>query len=136
MFGPTLPSQKEIKMTQPAPKIGSVIWTDLTVADAPRLAQFYQAVVGWEAKPLEHEGGDYNMNVPGTQTPAAGVCHARGSNKALPPQWLIYVRVKDVAASVAACEKLGGKVVCPVAGTGYVIQDPAGAVMAILPAAE
>ena len=31
---------------------GQVRWIDLTVQDAPRLREFYQAVVGWTATPV------------------------------------------------------------------------------------
>jgi predicted enzyme related to lactoylglutathione lyase len=109
-----------------------VFWADLTVKDAGGVAEFYEAVLGWKKEGLEAEGGDFNMSV-GDKT-VAGICHARGANAALPAQWLMYVRVKNVQASVDACQRLGGKVICPVAQTGYVLQDPAGAVIAILPA--
>ena len=121
-------------MADPKANIGKVVWTDLTVEDAPRLAEFYHAVTGWDACPQEEEGGDFNMNLPGTAATAAGICHARGANASLPPQWLIYVPVKDLEASVQACERLGGKVVCRLSFNGCVIRDPAGAVMAIMQA--
>lgn len=111
---------------------GKVSWVDLTVPDAERLRDFYQAVVGWEPSPVGMGGyDDYNMNLPGTREPAAGICHAAGHNANLPPQWLIYVPVKDLPASVAACERLGGRVVCRHSEKFTVIQDPAGAVMMI-----
>lgn len=102
------------------------------MADPPRLAEFYHAVTGWEPAPQEAEGGDFNMNLPGTQAVVAGVCHARGPNADIPPQWLIYVPVMDLEASIQACQKLGGQVVCRLACNGCVIRDPAGAVMAIM----
>jgi len=112
--------------------LGQVIWADLTVPDAAGVAAFYEAVVGWKAQAQEHEGGDFNMMIPGSGIAAAGVCYARGANAKLPPQWLIYVRVADVAKSVAECERRGGRVLGDVAG-GKLLQDPAGAVMVILP---
>ena len=36
----------------------------------------------------------------------AGICHARGSNAGLPPQWLVYIQVASVAASLA-CTSAG-----------------------------
>ncbi|MFB3107254.1 MAG: hypothetical protein ACE1ZA_20350, partial [Pseudomonadales bacterium] len=38
----------------------------------------------------------------------AGICHARGSNANLPPQWLIYINVADVDKSVQRCVEMGG----------------------------
>ena len=62
---------------------------------------------------------------------AAGICHARGGNAKLPPQWIIYVPVKDLARSLYLCEHLGGKVLHRLAAHYTLIQDPAGAVMMI-----
>jgi uncharacterized protein len=79
---------------------------------------------------------DFNINLPGTQNTVAGVCHARGGNANLPSQWLIYVRVESVVESASQCKKLGGKVLDGprrMGGSHFcVIQDPAGAVMALL----
>lgn len=114
--------------------IGKVLWSDLSVADAPRVAEFYKAVTGWEPSPHESSPTDFNMMLPGTQTPAAGICTAQGVNADIPPQWMIYVPVKDLQASIAACQKLGGQVVCKLAFEGCVIRDPAGACMVIMQA--
>lgn len=111
-------------------------WFDLTVPNADAVRDFYRAVVGWAPTPVEMDGyNDYCMAPPGAEAPAAGICHARGSNANLPPQWLIYITVADLAASLAACEKGGGKIIAPVRDMGgakmAVIQDPAGAVAAL-----
>jgi predicted enzyme related to lactoylglutathione lyase len=37
------------------------------------------------------------------------ICHARGHNADLPSQWLIYITVADLDASMALCKELGGK---------------------------
>jgi predicted enzyme related to lactoylglutathione lyase len=67
-----------------------------------------------------------------------GICHARGSNSNLPPQWLIYVQVEDVARSAERCVELGGTVLDGPRSLGEsrfcVIQDPAGAVMGLMSA--
>jgi hypothetical protein len=116
------------------PKLGTIGWVDLTVADAERVRDFYGAVAGWTPAAVAMDGyDDYSMVAAGTGEPAAGVCHARGVNAGLPPQWLIYITVADVGASAARCRELGGTVlVGPKDMGGYgrycVIQDPAGAV--------
>ena len=117
---------------------GSIVWTDLTVKDAGRLRDFYRDVVGW--KPEGVGMGDYedfNMVSEATGEPVAGVCHARGPNANLPSQWLVYVQVEDVGASVRRAVELGGAVVDgprPMGGAQSfaVIRDPAGAVLAII----
>ena len=75
---------------------------------------------------------DYNMTPPSGDKPAAGICHARGENARLPPYWIPYIAVADLAASIAACERLGGAVVARVGTNCCVIRDPAGAVIALL----
>ena len=79
---------------------------------------------------------DYTMTTPESDTPTAGVCHARGGNAGLPAQWLIYITVADIDASVDACTAGGGKVIAgpkEMGGMGRcaVIEDPAGAVCAL-----
>ncbi len=118
------------------PVPGTVGWFDLTVEDADSIRDFYAEVVGWKATPLSM--GDYSDYVMGTAdgTPVSGVCHARGTNAGLPSQWLMYVNVADIEASRSACEARGGKLQTPVKnmeghGAYCVIQDPAGAVMAL-----
>jgi predicted enzyme related to lactoylglutathione lyase len=117
-------------------KLGDIGWTDLTIPNAEEVKDFYQSVVGWQVEPLSM--GDYDDYVMKTAegTGVAGVCHARGSNANIPPQWLIYVSVADVAESVKQCLAKGGKVVDGPRKMGKqdfaVIQDPAGAVLAII----
>lgn len=117
-------------------KIGRIEWLDLTVSDAPRIRDFYADVVGWKAADVDMGSyADYCMNLPTGDT-IAGVCHARGENAKLPPQWLVYVRVESVQNSADACVKKGGKVLDGprrMGGSDFcVIEDPLGAVMALL----
>ena len=117
------------------PQPGTIGWMDLTVEDAARVRQFYEAVAGWTAQEHPLEGySDYVMMTPGG-APAGGVCHARGANAALPPVWLIYIVVEDLDARVAKCQELGGQVVDGPrqAGSGRfcVLRDPAGAAFAL-----
>ena len=113
------------------PPIGSIMWADLTVEDAPRLRAFYKEVVGWTATDVDMGGyHDYCMNQPEDARTVA----------TLPPQWLIYVTVQDLDASVDRCVALGGEVIAPprdYGGTGRyaVLRDPAGAPFAVFEAA-
>ena len=120
------------------PAVGSITWRDLTVKDAEKIRDFYSKVVGWKSSPVDMGGyNDFNMNLPGSGETVAGICHARGPNAKLPPQWLIYITVADVDESAKRCVELGGKIIDgPKAFGGEtrvcVIQDPAGAVAAII----
>jgi predicted enzyme related to lactoylglutathione lyase len=119
------------------PMVGKILWHDLTVPHAEELRDFYANVIGWE--PAPHDCGDYydfNMLAPGTENIEAGICHARGSNANVPPQWLMYVQVADVELACRHAVHLGGSVVDGprlMGGTNFaVIRDPAGAVLAVV----
>jgi len=126
----------------PKPPAGTVSWTDLTVADAEGIRDFYAEVVGWISDPVDMgEYSDFNMIVPGTQEAAAGICHARGVNADLPPAWMIYLVVDDLNASLTAVEEKGGEILLGPKqmgpGSAYaIIQDPAGAVAALYQTGE
>jgi len=116
-------------------KTGHIEWCDLTVDNTEEVRDFYAAVVGW--KPQD-EGvdnyNDYSMLAPDGKV-VAGVCHRKGVNADIPPQWLVYVSVESVAISVAKTLELGGKLVSGPRKLGEadfaVVQDPAGAVFAL-----
>ncbi|RMH70254.1 MAG: VOC family protein [Gemmatimonadetes bacterium] len=116
-------------------KIGTILWRDLTVPDAAAIKDFYCDVVGWKAE--VHDGcDDFNILTPAEGECVAGICYAKGNNANLPPQWLIYITVENVAESAQKCVERGGKLVDGPRQMGNhyfcVIQDPAGAVAALI----
>lgn len=118
-------------------KSGSIGWHDLTVENAEEVKSFYEAVCGWKSQPLSMGDYDDYVMMQDAETPAGGVCHARGVNANLPPQWLLYVNVEDLDASLEACKASGGKIIGDKRKMGddgrhyCLIQDPAGAHMMI-----
>lgn len=119
------------------PALGSIAWIDLTVPDAEALRDFYASVAGWRFDPVSMgDYEDYCLLPPGSDAPVAGVCHARGANAKLPSQWLIYISVRSLAASIERCLALGGKLLDgprPVGKQQFcVIQDPSGAVAGLI----
>ena len=121
--------------------VGKVGWVDISVKDASRLHEFYSRVIGWDSSKLKcGEVEDFCMNLPDSDVTVAGICHAVGDNAKLPPQWLVYVNVADVAASLKEVLALGGKVLDGPRKMGErdfaCIQDPAGAVLALITADE
>ena len=118
------------------PAIGSIGRRDLTVPNAEQVRDFYSAVVGWSSKAVAMDGyDDFSMKTPGDDETVAGICHARGVNANLPPQWLMYVTVQNVEDSAKRCVEMGGKLLDGPRSLGdgrfCVIQDPAGAVAAL-----
>jgi len=115
-------------------KVGDIIWTDLTVEDASGIRDFYSKVVGWKHE-VHPECEDFNLFPPDRDREVAGICYAKGINEGFPAQWLNYVVVKDLDESIRSCIELGGKVIKEPSPTGNrvcVIQDPAGAYIALL----
>ena len=121
----------------PLPAPGTIAWADLTVPDAESVRDFYASVTGWVPQPLAMKGGydDYVMSAPGSTQAVAGICHARGPNADLPAQWILYIIVPDLDASLDACRAGGGEVIAGPKAMGAaryaVIRDPAGAVAAL-----
>ena len=125
-----------------AASIGRISWLDLTVPDASATRDFYQAVVGWSVQDIEVQDtseryADYKM-LGDDGNPAAGVRHARGVNLGLPPVWMLYLPVGDLAESLRRVRDGGGKIIKERAGAdgGYayaVVQDPVGVSLALVP---
>ena len=122
---------------EPEQRPGRIGWQDLTVDNAEQVRDFYSSVVGWQTQPLDMGGyDDYVMLSPDGQAGIAGVCHARGVNANIPPQWLVYINVEDLDSSVERVRALGGEVVDGPRELGdgrfCVIRDPAGAVCGLI----
>lgn len=120
----------------PAYRVGSIVSADLTVDDAAALRDFYEGVIGWAVDDFDMGGyHDYMLRSADGEQLVGGLCHSRGENAGLPAVWLVYVNVADLDRSAERCVELGGKVL--VRNDQYaVIQDPAGAILAITHEAE
>ena len=116
---------------------GSIIWADLTIPNAEEVNDFYSKVIGWKSEPVVMgDYNDYSMKSPDTGRTISGICHSKGVNADLPPQWLIYFTVNDVDESAKKCRQNGGKVIAGPRNMGKygrycVIEDTAGAVAAL-----
>ena len=137
-----IPSSPGIASSDAAPRVGCISWIDLTVSDASATRDFYRQVVGWSVQEVAREEAseryaDYNT-LGDDGNPAAGVCHARGANLGLPPVWMIYLPVGDLAESLRRVREEGGRIVKETSGAdgGYayaVVEDPVGATLALVP---
>ncbi|UUO24826.1 VOC family protein [Colwellia sp. M166] len=117
-------------------KIATMAWLDLSVENAETVKSFYQQVIGWKADNISMgDYDDYAMLEPSGNEAVAGVCHAKGINKDLPPAWLPYFLVADIMVSIKPVEESGGSLVSALKSMGNdkyaLIKDPAGAVCAI-----
>ena len=121
--------------------VGCISWLDLTVSDASATRDFYRQVVDWSVQDDQMEDAseryaDYNM-FGADGSPAAGVCHARGSvNLGLPPIWMIYPSRWRRGRKSPARTRGRGKVIKATRGTDgefayAVVQDPVGVCMTL-----
>lgn len=137
---PVVPPEAVPAIDGDASEFGCIAWLDLTVADASATSDFYQQVIGWAIEDVEMDDAgeryaDYNM-VGGDGNAAAGICHARGANTGLPPVWMIYLPVGDLAESIRLVPKCGGTVIkthSNADGEAMIafVQDPVGAYFAL-----
>ncbi len=122
--------------------VGRISWIDLTVADAAATRDFYREVVGWSVRDVAMEDAagtryaDYTL-LDEDGHPAAGIRHARGANRDLPPVWLIHLPVGDLAESLRRVRDGGGKVLASTPSMAgepakAAIQDPLGACLALV----
>lgn len=124
----------------PEQPMGRIAWLDLTVPDADRTRDFYREVVGWGVQDVAMKDGDesyadYAM-LGGDGDGVAGVCHARGRNAAVPPVWMLYLPVGDLAESLRRAEADGGRIRWTMNGKDgkpayAMIEDPVGAAFAL-----
>ena len=138
-----VPSTDGAASPDAATRVGCISWLDLTVSNASETRGFYRQVVDWSVQDVEMEHAseryaDYKM-LGDDGNPAAGVCHARGVNQGLPPIWLIYLPVGDLAESLQRVREEGGKIIKESTGhdggNAYaVVEDPVGATLALVQA--
>ena len=120
--------------------LGSIGWVDLTVQDAPKIRNFYQAVVGWESEGLSM--GEYEDYVMKNEAGGvSGVCHQKGFNADQPTGWMIYITVPDLKEAMNKVKSEGGKIrkeppKGPGPGQFAIIEDPAGNLCALFQPAD
>ncbi len=109
---------------------GDLGWSELNTTDAAGALSFYSALVGWESKgepmPGYHVFGNSTEMLGGISDAHSG----EGEKKA--PQWMPYITVDDLDATLAKVEGLGGAVIMPAmaipndGGRIAIIKDPQG----------
>jgi predicted enzyme related to lactoylglutathione lyase len=117
---------------------GRFVWHELVTSDPAAAQDFYKAVVGWKTSKMEGSPMDYTLLLAGEKM-VGGVMELP-PDAGGPPSWLAYVEVPDCDASVAQAQKLGAKVHMPAktleqAGRFAILEDPQGAVFAIITSA-
>ena len=116
---------------------GDWIWIQLLSRDARKAAEFYRGVGSYEI--VENTAGNRTSDFVLTSKgyARATVRTIPSANTQVRPTWLPFVRVRNVAESVALAKQLGGKVLVePKAelldGKVAVVADPTGAAIGIM----
>jgi len=109
---------------------GDLGWSELTTTDAAGALSFYSALVGWESKGEPMPG--YHVFGNGTEM-LGGISDAHGGDGEMKtPQWMPYITVDDLDATLAKVEGLSGSVIMPAmalpndGGHIAIIKDPQG----------
>ncbi|MFI5230628.1 MAG: VOC family protein [Gemmatimonadales bacterium] len=120
---------------------GRFVWHELMTSDPAAAQDFYGKVVGWSTSKADMGPVDYTMWMAG-ETPIGGVMAVPDDAKAMgaPPTWLAYVEVPEVDNTVNDAVALGAIVLAPAqtvpdVGRFAVLQDPQGAVFAVITSA-
>ena len=119
------------------PPNGGWLWNELHTTDPAGAAGFYEKVVGYSARSQDMgPAGTYRILSRDGVDRAGVTGHLPPGT---PPHWLPYVAVDDPDAAIARARKLGAKIpmACediPAVGRFGVLEDPTGAVLALMKA--
>ncbi len=125
-------------MTAQQVPLGRFAWYELMTSDPESATGFYAALIGWGTQ--HWRGGDmpYTMWT-NNNVPVGGVMTLPEDAKraGAPPHWLVYISAPDVDDTVAKAHQLGGTVLhgpqtVEGAGRFAILQDPQGAVFAVI----
>ena len=109
------------------------LWAELWADNAPAMAKFYAAVGGYDVEAGASSGTDKGLHLDSGGYARAGVLPK--PLPGTPTAWILYVRVKDVAATVEKARAAGGRIVIePMQARGTqvaLIIDPTGAPFAV-----
>jgi len=115
---------------------GRFVWQELMTEDTATAAAFYSKVVGWRAEPSAVDATYTQFGIGSAHY--AGMMRLPDEARAsgAKSQWLPYIGAADVEATMAAAERLGGKVVrpaqdIPTVGRFAMLNDPQGAAFAV-----
>jgi len=107
---------------------GDIGWTQLTSTNAAEALSFYSSLVGWESKGEAVPG--YHIFGRGDEA-LGGISQPQGDCGG-PPQWMPYITVDDLDATLAKAESLGATIILPPmplpedSGRIAIIKDPQG----------
>lgn len=109
-------------------RAGEFLWVDLFTRDAGKAKEFYGALVGYSAQSIKTKSGhSYNL-LRRDGRAYAGIVELRFED--VEPNWLPYIKVDDLEATMRRAAELGGTLILRLEHVA-VIEDPAGGVLGI-----
>jgi uncharacterized protein len=117
------------------PPQGGWVWNELHTTDPAGAAAFYEKVLGFSHRAMDMgPSGTYHIVSRGGVDRGGITGHLA---PAVPPHWLPYVAVADADATIERARKYGAKIAMgpldiPGVGRFGVLEDPTGAVLAVL----
>ncbi len=119
---------------------GTLCWNELATTDTAAAGRFFEGLLGWRSEPRQLGGVPYTMFMRDEAT-AGGMMQIGPDWGPVPPHWLVYFAVTDCDESADRARVLGAKVKVPssdIPGVGRfaVLEDPQGAVFAIIRLAD
>ncbi|MBM4253206.1 MAG: VOC family protein [Deltaproteobacteria bacterium] len=113
----------------------SVAWHELSTHDAESAATFYGDLFNWITRP-DSQGEVAITRFYSGPRPTAALITLSPRFRAVPPHWLPYFYVEDMALATKALTQSGGRILAEPShgpsGTQAVVQDPQGAVFGVM----
>jgi predicted enzyme related to lactoylglutathione lyase len=116
---------------------GMFSWNELRTTDPKGARKFYGELLGWQFREMPMPDGEYAVATLEAGGDGLGGITSIPAGAPATPFWGAYLTVDDVDASAAKAAKLGGKLLMPprdvpTVGRFCVIQDPQGAMVALM----
>jgi hypothetical protein len=116
---------------------GEWIWAVYQSPDAGSAAAFYQDLGNYEVVPGDRVGNAESFDLQADGFARASLVEIPAGRTELRPEWIYFVRVTDVAMSVAKAVELGGRVIAApradlLDGRLAVVTDPGGALLGLM----
>ena len=118
----------------------AAVWFELATSDPVAAGEFYRQVFGWRAKTdtsAENPYTEFQPADPNEQRGIGGMLQIREEWGQVPPYWMVYFAVDDCVQKTEQAGSLGATILkapasIPNVGIFSVLQDPQGAVFAII----
>jgi uncharacterized protein len=126
-------------MTEAFPR-GRIVWHELLTNDVAAATAFYKSTIGWGTKTFPGSSPYQMWTAAGVEVGGLMLLPEDARRMGAPPNWLMYVAVPDVDATVREAAGFGAKIYVPaqdIPGVGRfaVLGDPQGAMFAVYRAA-